>query len=923
MLLASVALAASFLPDVLPDGFQAWGQVEKFGISPRGYMVEAADGDGATAIGQSVVKRVQAPVRFKGDRTKGGLPVGTNPFGGNYTPPPEDPGDPGQADYWLRVDVSLLTPKGDALFKMANWGQAPQNVFAMEAEGFTGEELVYDATYDAYAPNWDVVPVRANTEERFGMVARVGSKVLWINSMLSEGGSSNYSDLPKIERSYPGNRTYLTIDSGGARPLIRNGAYAMLRAMKAHLPDVPDGGVIATGDPGTWQTAVGTGAAGAATVAAAAKILATMVRNRPKTKNRKDDEDEEEEDEDEVIGHVLQIGTQHVTLHPGEAAMIEVKVHEVTRKGSYRAARKSKVRLSAPGWSGALQIDPAEGGATMNAEVTLVDKAPAETGQLLVEASTPLGNHSAVIQLTAAPEPTLEGDPEHIELPAGKGGNESFTVWVENAGESEWTFDARFEDEDAPLSLRIEDTDKPFAKYVKITDAVKSGSPRPTNGRDAHKLIVTASGPALREDQEPLERHLTVILIWEGLFLLSVGRSNDQRWHVKADGTKGDAELDVYGLAFDASGKLEDDPARLGLDQLQFGPEEDTSQRNKNLADAAQLEFTFVKFRPSNVPSAVWRIHATKILPGGGGSINLPLLAQQPDRDPDPFSVIVPLSLDTADTEPLSDAWQTELERCRKIVNEFIPPGYRTQFIQLIEQRKMLLGAEGLFELRKKIWRIAYELILAEGAEGYKNEALWADRVVVLLEYTQWGADMAFGAVSGAVLGPYAPFAQFAKAQITAVLVAQAEGTTPEGWLEAIWGQVKSTVEGKIIDIDTLSKLGTKNKAVLWSIYCAYYFFKGIFYEKKSITDAALDTLREVRDELLADFFGSRVKAVSGGGGDAAKPTEPGKTKGEDPAKTKPTDPDKTKGEDPAKTKPTDPDKTKGEDSDKTKPTDP
>ena len=916
-LTASVALAAGFLPDALPAGFAPHGQVLSFGITHMGSIVKPENGNGGTGTGQAVVKRVSVSGRYKGNRNAGGNPVGFNPLAGGAPPPPEDPGDPGKADHWLRVDVGVMIPKGNRPFNLPAWGSSAQEVF--EADNPDNKTvLVYDRNLDAYVSDWDRIPAQDGTSDQFKIIARAGRRLLLIESFLSTGGNSQDSDLPAIKHSMPGERTFFQISAQAARPTLKEGALVMLRAMQAHLPNLPETAVV-PGDPGNWQTAVGTGAAGAAAVAAAAKVLAaTLSKTKPTTKGSKDDDDsEEDEDPEEVIGHVLQIGTQQITLHLGETATVEVKVHEVTRAGGYRPARNARVSLSAPAWAGTLQIEPDQGGGNFTASLTLDGKAPSETAQLNVEAATPLGNHSAIINLTAAPEPTLECEPDHVELPAGKGGAETFTVWVENAGESEWKFDARFENDEAPLSVSIEDSDKPFAKYVKVSDAVKSGATKPTHGRDSHKLIITATGPALSADQEPLERHLAVILIWEGLFLLSVGRSNDERYHVKADGTEGDATVDVYGLAFDAAGKLEIEPARLGLDRLQFAPEEDTSERNKNLADAAQLEFTFVKFRPSNVPSAVWRIHATKTLPGGGGAIDLPLLASLPDRDPDPFSALVPLSLDTADTAPFSKAWETELERCRKIIDEFIPAGYRAQFHQLINQRKLLLGAEGLYELRRKIWRIAYELILAEGAEGYKNEALWADRVVTLLEYTEWGADMAFGAISGAVLGPYAPFAQFAKAQITSYLVAQAEGTSPESWLDAAWNQVKSTVEGKVIDIDTLEKLGTKNKAVLWAVYCTYYFAKGIWYDKKSITDAALDTLREVRDELLAGFFGSRVKAASGGAGD--KPTEPGKAKDTDPQKTKTADPAKPKSDDSKKSKAPEPNKPKTSEPQKTK----
>lgn len=640
-----------------------------------------------------------------------------------------------------------------------------------------------------------------------------------------------------------------------------------------------------------WQVAVGAGAAGAAAVAVAATMMAAISR---RVRRRKEDQPDDESEEEDVVGHVLQVSDQDLSLRPGESATLEVKVHEVTRAGAFRRAAKASLQLIPDGsWSGSIRVRPAKGGATLKAVVSLEGKPGPGTGVLQVKASTPSGDHSTTVRLSLTAEPTLECDPEQVELAAMGGGSAGFTVWVENPGESQWAFDASFEDGDVPISLELKDTEKPAAKHLMLTEAVPAGTQRPDWARDSHKLILTArriSENDTREEQ-PLERHVRAVLLWEGLFLASTGRSSDERWHLTADGTPDSAEVDFYALALDATGKPEEDPQRLGLDRLAFEPGECDSERNRNLAEAAELESRFVKFRRLNESYAVYRIQAKRRLPGNGDAIHLPWRAALPGRDPETFSIDVPLSLETEDTEPLSKSWEIELARCRRIIDEYVPPGHRQKFHQRVDQRKMLLGAEGLCALRKKIWSVAYELILAEGAEGYKAEALWADRVVTLLEYTQWGADLAFGAVSNMALGPFAPFAQLLKTQVTSVLVAHAEGVEPDAWLDTAWNQAKGFAEGKVVDVDTISKLGTQNKAVLWSIYCGYYFFKGIFYDKKSISDAALDTLREVRDEALGAFFGKRLRgSVDSGAVRSGKPADAESSKPADPSKVKAVD---------------------------------
>ena len=691
----------------------------------------------------------------------------------------------------------------------------------------------------------------------------------------------------------------------------------------------------------SWATAVGTGAAGAAALAAAAKILAAALSKRRRPEE--DEEEPEDEDPERSAGHLLHLSADHLQLTMGKSTDLEVRVFQVLANGSYRQAKGSTIDLQPSGdWADCLDLRPTSGTDTLQAHLTLQRYPQTPSTTLQVTASTATGHHSASIRLTAPQAPTLECKPENLELIAESGTPQEIIIWIENAGDQDWQFEAAFHQTDAPISLQLEATESHFAKRLLLTDTVPAGSQRPLQPRMGYDLIIKAhprEAQASAEPLEPLERHLTTVVLWEGLFLWSsMGTHGQDREIAANDAVTKPTRLEFQAMVLGSDGKMETNPAALNLDQLQFGPSEGAEARSRNLADAAQLQFTFEAFRNTQVPGVVFQASATKAIPGDGSPELIDYSALLPGQREDRFSLKLPLTLLLLSTEPGSEAWQVELDRCTRIIEAYIPPGHQARFRDLLAQRKMTLGAEGLYELRRRIWSIAYELILAKGGEGFQNEALWADRVVSLLEWTQWGADLAFGAVSSVALGPYAPFAQQVKTQITSALVLIAEGKSPESWLDLaggnLWDQLKSTVEGKIIDPDMISKLGTDKKALIWAVYCTYYFAKGVWYEKKSIADAALDTLREVRDELLASFLGQRVgskypQADNTKPADPSKPVDP--VKPTDPLKpsasTQPANPSKpTQPSKPAEpAKPVQPTKTAEppEPAEPTKPTNP
>jgi hypothetical protein len=875
---AIVAADEAFLPSSLPNGFRPLEEVVQFGITKGGYIDQPSSNTGGGGSGSKVVRRARLSGRFQGSPSGAGVPVGGNPFGGPNTPaPPPDPGDPGAADYWVVGEIVLLKLKaGDVNFSA--WGTHQSQVMP-KLPNETNDGNNYDASLDAYIPPLRNQSEPFSTSETTGVISRHGDRLLLVQTFITTGGD-RYS-LPKMVNQIPGNRSYHVPDGDSTRRMLRNDAIQLLQAMRRHLP--PDGSIpgVATVDPDTWKIAVGTGAAAATALAALAKAMAAAARRRPE----EDEDDPEDEELDEtVVGHLLHLSTDRIALSLDKASQLEIRVFEVSGKGSYRPAKGAKIEIIPPAdWMAVLDLQPISGSSPLTASFALAGLPDSVTASLRISATTSTGSHSASVQLIAPVEPTLECEPESIELLAESGKPKEIIIWIENAADQAWQFTARFGSTEAPVSLKIEDTENPNAKRLVLTDTIPAGTLRPGMPRQGFELIIQASpaDPALWL-KEPLQRRLTVTLLTEGLYLWSSTGTHRQTREIQANEDLGKTtRIELQAIVIRADGTLETNPAALNLQGIRFHATNPADKKTVNLADAAQLRFDFDFYRHSSVPGVVFQAVAAKALPGNGKPEALDFSASLPDQSAERFTLPLPLALKPLNTEPGSPAWQIELERCQRIIEAYIPAAHRPQLREKLAKRQSILGAEGLYELRQTIWSIAYNLILAEGGEGYKNEALWADRVVTLFEWTQWGADLAFGAVSGVALGPYAPFAQTLKTQITSALVAIAEDKTPESWLDFalgnVWEQLKSMAEGKIIDPDMISKLGTDKKALIWAVYCTYYFSKAVWYDKKSLTEAAIETCKEVGNEVLASFLGQRVaNKYSGVTGNPTDPQKPG-----------------------------------------------
>ena len=184
-------------------------------------------------------------------------------------------------------------------------------------------------------------------------------------------------------------------------------------------------------------------------------------------------------------------------------------------------------------------------------------------------------------------------------------------------------------------------------------------------------------------------------------------------------------------------------------------------------------------------------------------------------QDPEKFSKRIPVTLEVMTEDEESAAKDVEIARCREVIRKYIPTDKQDKFYELVARRQDTLGPKGLATLRKKIWGIAVQLILAEGAEGYKLEAEWANRIVVVFEWAEWAGDIAFNAAAGALCGPYgAAAAGLIKGFMISAIRCYESGQSIEDWAnENIWSVI-GMVEGQVMDVDLLEKLtgGSRTK---------------------------------------------------------------------------------------------------------------
>jgi hypothetical protein len=363
----------------------------------------------------------------------------------------------------------------------------------------------------------------------------------------------------------------------------------------------------------------------------------------------------------------------------------------------------------------------------------------------------------------------------------------------------------------------------------------------------------------VEDHEEPLERHVNVVIRQEGLYL-EKGLDSNNEIVLVADG-KIDKVLEFGLYVWDENLKDVVVPkTELSNLNFQLGSKEQTAV---NVIDVLNLQTKFEDL-VYNIPWGRYRFKSDQEIPGIGEIITAPFVAKATVNGKE-FSVEFALSVKTYGIGPDFPEWQKAYENCIYTINYHVPDGdARKRLHDVLEKRKMTLGHEGLNEFRKQIWKIASNLILAEGEKGYKSLERWASAITYVLEWAEWMGNIAFNVLAAYYLKGYAPVASIAKGVMINAIICYREGGSAEDFFwkqleQQLWG-LCSAAEGRVIDVDKLEKWLGVNKAYAWLIFVSYHFVVNL-YRTESVVEAIKQAAREARDEILVSWLLKKVQA--------------------------------------------------------------
>jgi len=492
---------------------------------------------------------------------------------------------------------------------------------------------------------------------------------------------------------------------------------------------------------------------------------------------------------------------------------------------------------------------------------------PPETAPVRVSAQVGQVPLSATVAIPLARLPEIDAKPDTAEFAVDSGATVDIEVWIENGGGVEWEFDHAWA-ENAPVLASVAfERHTPTTATATLTEAA-AGKTDPSRPETSSTLKLLASA----EGFETLERHITVTVAQEGLFVDRTGADPATgAFVVKADGSGSATEIDVRVYVRDGgSGAIAADISLAQTVEYEIGGEEGTPGHAGLKAGGLVVEPAGV--RQLNDPSATFRLGLERQLPTGGDALPATVMARVPGMDEPSFASAVTLRLLGVNTEPYSAAWEVELERCRYIIDEFVPAEYRLKLDTLLSERAKTMGAEGLYEMRHRLWSFAHDQLVKEAHE-HLDAAWWNEQIEGVLDWISWCGDIAMGVASGAFVGTVGAVAiGMLKPILVSAVEAWVYGRSLEQWAYGQLGIFAGVVEGAATDPDLLAKLTGDKKALAWAIFIAYYFAKELYNDPDmSVTNAMKNVGRQLRDEGLIIFLRRFAGAKGGAVGDDAR----------------------------------------------------
>ncbi|MDQ7823310.1 MAG: hypothetical protein RDV48_10985 [Candidatus Eremiobacteraeota bacterium] len=494
------------------------------------------------------------------------------------------------------------------------------------------------------------------------------------------------------------------------------------------------------------------------------------------------------------------------------------------------------------------------------------------------------------------PLPVLKAAPLRPNVIFGAPGPTEVKIAVENPGAGKWEFSAETASPEA-LSVEVEVIDQNRARV--LLKALKE--PSPGEARQDYYLTVKAEREGF-----VLEEELRVSLARTGIVL------DPPSFTITGNGKSFKTLYAAVMVPVQGKGIVNDVKASR---HLIFEIDEATDKKTRNY-------FTFLAFEcwdaDCNEERAGYKVNTIKEVPAEERKLKATYkVTASTSGEGLRYVENLEVTMIPIYNGPGSDDWLRELENTRTIIDKYVPESYRPDFHRILEKKAQLLGAEGLVELRRRIFNIACLLIEADGLKGYEDVDKWATRITTVLNIAEWGGDLAFQALASTYMGPVAAmFASYMKSLFISAVVAYNNGDSVESWvnsnfsLSMLTDMGISLAEGTVVNIETIRKY-VKSPHKAWAVFCTYHFLKNI-YKGQSLVEAARNAARTATEEALVTWLGGKlrqngVKVEEGGepGDDGGKKPKDGDDAGKKPkddgSKKKPEDDGGKKPDGPAK----------------------
>lgn len=430
----------------------------------------------------------------------------------------------------------------------------------------------------------------------------------------------------------------------------------------------------------------------------------------------------------------------------------------------------------------------------------------------------------------------------------------TFNAYIINAGEEiAWNFEGEYRiGTELTEPLTTVSIDKKSETEVNIKLSGPLMKPAENETFISKTLVISA----FQNNEKPLESHITIIVSREGLMVKSGLNKNNEINFIADKPFEQNLEfaLNVYD---ENSNQILVD--REGLENLEI----EFLNEEKEILNIVSVLLPNIEFVGliSTIPYGKYKFSTQADIPGTGTIFPIRFKVKAPvlnAKNPEIFEKIITINVKTYGIGEEFPDWVKAYEECKYILRNYVPAGEPyIKLDALLESKKMTMGVEGLTEFRNRIWKIGSNLILAEGAEGYKSVDAWASAITSTLELVEWLGDIAFSALmayaTGGLGGTAAGMVKGGMLEALNMYIYEPEKTFDDFWdlqVSKFIPLLTNMAKGRLLSIENIELLVKNNKPLAWTIFVSCEFIFNL-YESKSVTEAAKLTAKGMIEEVM------------------------------------------------------------------------